>query len=282
MPWLRWNSALLIRISTLPPIEPARSSTERASVSSSGTTVTLARVSRCASKPGGCFHGSAIPAHTMSAPASTRALHQCLPGRALAVGDQNFPQFRIGGHLTQHPVVGQCWACRSREVRSARPVRPCRDARARGRRVRIRGRAIAVQMRQHRDAFAQAHEAEPQRHALAVIELVGVMQQRCRRSVRPRRQTGCHSRRTDRQFVQASRGGYCTARNRGRSAIRTAFGDRCGHDAARRGCAPTAAASAAAAAGSDCAFLAGRLSGVGHCALMPAARIAAPVQRPRS
>ena len=72
MPWLRCTSALLMTMSTLPPISPAKVVTERSLLRSSGSMVTCGIAANSA-RPGNFFHGSAWPTHTMSAPALTKA-----------------------------------------------------------------------------------------------------------------------------------------------------------------------------------------------------------------
>src|SRR5436309_9235407 len=61
-----------MRISTRPPISPAKFFTARVSVRSSGTSDTCGS-DDSRSKPGGFFHGSAKPPQTRSAPAFTNA-----------------------------------------------------------------------------------------------------------------------------------------------------------------------------------------------------------------
>ena len=58
MPKVRCTSALLITMSTLPPISPASSVTDRPFVRSSGTSVT-SFIREMSSKPGSFFQGSA-------------------------------------------------------------------------------------------------------------------------------------------------------------------------------------------------------------------------------
>ena len=151
----------------------------------------------------------------MSAPASTQRLHHRLPGRALAVGDENFAQFRIAGHLAQHPVVASCSACHWREARSARPVRSCRDARARAPRRGRRGNRHAhgpARSALRRGARAQAEAERARDNRARCCDAA-----RYPRSARPRHRLRRHSRSVDRQaFAQASRGGYCTRPQRQR------------------------------------------------------------------
>ena len=72
-----------MRISTRPPISPARSFTARELVRSSGTSETCGSADSRA-KPGGFFHGSAWPAQTRSAPAATTASTSAWPSCDLA------------------------------------------------------------------------------------------------------------------------------------------------------------------------------------------------------
>ena len=107
-------------------------------------------------------------------------LHQRLSGCALRICDEDFSHLRIGGHLTQHPVVGHVRrvGCGKRDQRGLTGLVEMRAYAHRCRLVRLRRWAIAVQMHEHGDVFLKTDKAEPQRHARAVIEFVGVMQQR--------------------------------------------------------------------------------------------------------
>src|SRR5437667_149374 len=82
MPKARWCSALLIRISTLPPISAASSRTFFESVTSSGSRVTWETLLN-ASKPENFFHGSAYPTQMSSAPAWASAFTIAWPAAVL-------------------------------------------------------------------------------------------------------------------------------------------------------------------------------------------------------
>ena len=168
--WVRCSSAVLIRISTLPPITPARSRTDFSSVTSSGTRSICGSVGASGALLPRL--GDAEP-HDVGAGLHQR-LGQRLPDRALAVGDQHLAEFRIAGHLAQHRIVRHvhCVLRRKRDqhrLPAFVEMRAHRDARRRG--------AIAMQVRQQRLGPASSlHRAEPERHALAIVKLVRVMQ----------------------------------------------------------------------------------------------------------
>ena len=182
MPKARWTSALLTTMSTLPPISPASSVTERPLVRSSGTSVTCGRAVM-SSRP-----RQLLPRLGMADPDDLGAgLHQRLDERladlGLAVGDEDLPELRVAGHLAQHLVVGHVFALlgrKSDQHRGAGAVEARADVDAhrgwRGVGHARRRRHVAVQVDDHRRPGVEAHQAEPPRQPLAVERVVAVVQ----------------------------------------------------------------------------------------------------------
>ena len=183
MPKVRCTSALLTTMSTLPPISPASSVTERPLVRSSGTSVTCGSAVM-SSKPGSFFHGSAWPTQTMSAPAFTSACTIAWPDRGLAVGDQHLAELRVAGHFAQHPVVRHVCAPfvrKSDQHRLSGAVEPGADATRAGASPTSPCRCtISV------GPASRCTRPEPPRQALAEEQVVAVMQRAWRRAARPR------------------------------------------------------------------------------------------------
>ena len=128
------------------------------------------------SKPGGFFHGSACPAHTRSAPAATIASTSALTERRLGVGDQDLAEFRIAGHFAQLAIVSHVRGVLLRDRDQSGlsgAVEIGGNAHARRRR-----RAVAVQMGDDDRPAIEFDEAKPPRHALAIEQLVAVVEQR--------------------------------------------------------------------------------------------------------
>src|SRR6267378_3656518 len=144
MPKARWCSALLTRISTLPPISAASSRTLFESVTSSGSSVTW-EVLLNSSKPENFFQGSAYPTQMTSAPALASA-------------------FTIVCH------VGSLLLGKRHEHRLPGTVKPGGHAHSRGRR-----RHAAMQVRHHCRAAVEVHEAEAPRQPFAEEQVVAVV-----------------------------------------------------------------------------------------------------------
>ena len=101
-----------------------------------------------------------------------------LPHRRLGVRDQNLAEFWIAGHFTKLAVVGHVRGVLLRHCdqrRLAGAVDVGMDANP-----RRRTRAIAVQMRDHDWTAIEPDHAEPPRHALAIEQLIAVVQRRFR------------------------------------------------------------------------------------------------------
>ena len=142
MPKARCTSALLTTMSTLPPISPASSVTERSLVRSSGTSVTCGSAVM-SSMPGNFFHGSAWPTHTMSAPAFTSACTIAWPTAVLPSVTSTLRNFGslvisrsiLSSAMCSPPSAGNpistAWPARSsraptRTGAGASPTSPCR------------------------------------------------------------------------------------------------------------------------------------------------------------
>ena len=173
MPKVRCTSALLITMSTLPPISPASSLTERPLVRSSGTSVTCGSAVMSSRPP------SLLPRLGMADPDDVGAgLDQRrtmrLADRGLAVGHQHLAELRVAGHLAQHLVVGHVGAPfvrKSNQHGLAGAVEPGADAHAR-RRIAD----LAVQVDHQRRAGIEMHQAQPPGQPLAEEQVVAVVQ----------------------------------------------------------------------------------------------------------
>ena len=160
MPKARWTSALLTRMSTLPPISPASSRTDLRVGDVERHQRTCGSVAR-SSKPGSFFHGSAMADPDDVGAGLRRALHQRLADRGLAVGDQHLAELRVAGHFAQLPVVCHVYGLL---VREARPAPPGRRGRACARH-RARGAVGTSPCRcaTTRRPAVELHQAEPPR-----------------------------------------------------------------------------------------------------------------------
>ena len=164
-----------MRISTRPPISPARSLTARELVRSSGTSETCWM--RC--KP--LEARRLLPRLGIARPNQIGArrddgLDQRLAERGLGVGDQDLAEFRIAGHFAKLAIVGHVRGILLRDRDQGRlsgAVEIGDDAHARRRR-----RAVAMQMGDEDRSAIELDHAEPPRHALAIEQLVAVVEQR--------------------------------------------------------------------------------------------------------
>ena len=140
MPKVRCTSALLITMSTLPPISPASSLTERPLVRSSGTSVTCGSAVM-SSRPRSFFHGSAWPTQTMSAPAFTSACTIAWPTAVLPSVTstlRNFGSLVISRSILSSAMWAAPFVGKSDQHRLPGAVEPGADAHARAARRRPR------------------------------------------------------------------------------------------------------------------------------------------------
>ena len=202
------------------------------------------------------------------------------PGRARVLASvirilRNFGSQVISRSCRSSAMFGVSFSGNRDQRGLSGPVEIGDDAHARRRR-----RAVAMQMRDDDGPAIELDEAEPPRHALAKEQFVAVMQQSFPKQARPRRPG-----RANRADATGRRGRLRAAdtapcRNRGRLAARSGRAPPPRSGRARRGCARPAAASAGACAGSGfCAAAAPMAASLTH---FPAARMAAPLHRPRS
>ena len=156
-------------MSTLPPISPASSVTERPLVRSSGTSVT------CGSARDVVEPGQLLPRLGVADPDDLGAgldqrLDERLADLGLAVGDEDLAELRVAGHLAQHLVVGHVFALlgrKSDQHRGAGAVEPRADVDAH--RVHARRRAAAATRRRRAGARSPSarHRGAPGRAATA-------------------------------------------------------------------------------------------------------------------
>ena len=198
MPKARWTSALLTTMSTLPPISPASSTTDRPSLRSSGTSVTGASAVM-SSRPGSFFHGSAWPTQTISAPACTSACTSAWPTAVLPSVTRIF--LNRGSLAISRSILSSAMCSLSsggNPISTAAPARSrraptwtrtpdCGGAAAGRRLAGCAGAAapclasrrrcdVAVQMDDHGRPGVEADEAEPPRQSLAIERVVAVVE----------------------------------------------------------------------------------------------------------
>ena len=279
MPWARCTSAVLIRMSTLPPISPAICFTDRESVKSSGNRVDLRQRLELPQArellPGlGIAHPHQIRARrAMSgahdAPGRPRfcrrspALCGILDHRsfhAVARSSAILGTSSMGkASSTPWPDLSRRAPTRTRHGGGAQP--PCRCA-----------TTVGPASRQHHARAATARRSRKNGSWLWCTVVVDIS------SPEP----GCsrHAELADRQRWHASRGGYCTAPQASADLqLESAERGGCGEPERRARAGPRAAAAAAGCAGSGFLRL-GRGAGRNHASARP--RMAAPEHRPRS
>ena len=187
MPWVRWNSAVLIRMSTLPPITPARSRTD----------LLVGHVERHDARP-----AASLPAHRGPAPASTA--RRCRPRRcrrrprpepcASACPTALLPSvirtLRNFGSLVISRSIGSSAmfvvSCGGQRDQHRLPALVEMRAHAHARR---RGRAIAVQVRQQARPGVEPHQCQAATARARDSKARSSDAARFRRSVRPRRRS---------------------------------------------------------------------------------------------